>query len=94
MTTADTPGSNDSDSPAGGALVPIGSPVRRAGGAKSASGGLSAAEAHLLAQAERRRGLKAGPQAAEVASSAYAEAEWSGGADRRRPVGGAARKKV
>ncbi|WP_158918318.1 hypothetical protein [Caulobacter sp. S45] len=55
---------------------------------------MSAAEAHLLAQAERRRGLKAGPQAVAAAKSAYTEAEWSGEADRRRPLGAITRKRV
>ncbi|MGC1303489.1 MAG: hypothetical protein WA840_14050 [Caulobacteraceae bacterium] len=51
-------------------------------------------EAHLLSQAERRRGLRAGVQAVEAAASAYSETEWSGESNRRRPVGGVARKKV
>jgi hypothetical protein len=92
MTAQDAPGSSDSDQPAGGALVPLGQSTPRA--AKPATGGPSAADLHLLAQAERRRGLKSGPQAAETASATYAKAEWSGEADRRRPVGGTARKKV
>jgi hypothetical protein len=93
MTDADAPASSESDSPTGGALVPLGQPARRAA-AGAEVGGPSAADLHLLAQAERRRGLKAGPQAAETASTTYAKAEWSGEADRRRPVGGTARKRV
>ena len=56
--------------------------------------GASVAEAHILSQAERRRGLRSGRQQVEAAASAYCEREWSGDADRRRPVGGAARRKV
>jgi hypothetical protein len=94
MTDADAPASSESDPPTSGALAPLGHAARRAAASGAKPGGPSAADLHLLAQAERRRGLKAGPQAAETASSTYAKAEWSGEADRRRPVGGAARKRV
>jgi hypothetical protein len=45
------------------------------------------AEAHLIAQANRVRGLRGGPKVLEAARSAYLEAEWSGPNDRRARAG-------
>lgn len=94
MTASDPSALDDSDDATARALVPVGASAQRTSTAKPRTASSAAIEAHILSQSERRRGLKAGPQAAEVASSAYSEAEWSGGSDRRRPIGGAARKKV
>jgi len=45
------------------------------------------AEAHLIAQENRVRGLRGGPKVLEAARSAYLEAEWSGPNDRRTRAG-------
>jgi hypothetical protein len=45
------------------------------------------AEAHLIAQENRVRGLRGGPKVLEAARSAYLEAEWSGPNDRRAKTG-------
>jgi hypothetical protein len=45
------------------------------------------AETHLIAQANRVRGLRGGPKVLETARSAYLEAEWSGPNDRRARAG-------
>jgi hypothetical protein len=50
--------------------------------------------AQLLGQDGKKRGLKAGPPALRCARAAYLEAEYSGEADRRLPVGIFARKRV
>jgi hypothetical protein len=45
------------------------------------------AEAHLIAQENRVRGLRGGPKVLQAARSAYLEAEWSGPNDRRTRAG-------
>jgi hypothetical protein len=54
----------------------------------------SAFAAHLYGQDGRLRGLRAGAPAIDAARAAYLDAEWSGDADRRLPVGLIARTKV
>lgn len=44
-------------------------------------------DAQLLGQEGAKRGLKGGAPVLEAAREAYLEAEWSGGADRRLPIG-------
>ena len=51
-------------------------------------------DAHLLGQDGRRRGLQAGAPAIEAARSAYLDAEWSGGADRRPRPGVIAKTEI
>jgi hypothetical protein len=86
MDTQDRPSSKDPVPASGRALVAV--------EASREARGASPVEAHLLSQDERRRGLRSGAQAVEAATSAYSETEWYGGANRRRPAGGAARKDV
>ena len=45
------------------------------------------AEAHMIAQENRVRGLRGGPKVLKAARSAYLEAEWSGPNDRRARTG-------
>jgi hypothetical protein len=54
---------------------------------KPPASGAAAIAAQLLGQEGRRRGLRGGPAVLDAARSSYARAEWSGGADRRRPKG-------
>jgi hypothetical protein len=46
--------------------------------------------AHIFGQTGARRGLRGGRYAIDQAHGAYLHAEWSGSADRRRPLGGLA----
>ena len=52
------------------------------------------AEAHLIAQANRVRGLRGGPKVLETARSAYLETEWSGPNDRRARAGRITRTEI
>ena len=60
----------------------------RASWARSATGPLHGAyTAQLLGQDGARRGLRGGRPVLDQAHSAYLGSEWSGSADRRRPLG-------
>jgi hypothetical protein len=52
------------------------------------------AEAHLIAQEARVRGLRGGPKVLQTARSAYLETEWSGPNDRRAHAGQITKKDV
>lgn len=49
--------------------------------------GFAAFAAQLIGQPGQKRGLRGGPETLEKARAAYLEAEYSGPADRRIPVG-------
>jgi hypothetical protein len=52
------------------------------------------AEAHLIAQEARVRGLRGGPKVLQAARSAYLETEWSGPNDRRAHAGQITKKEI
>ena len=56
--------------------------------------GAAALSAHLLGQEGAKRGLRGGAPVLDAARSAYENAEWSGGADRRKKSGKRARIKT
>ena len=47
----------------------------------------ASAEAHMIAQGARVRGLRGGQKVLDTARSAYLEAQWSGPGDRRARTG-------
>jgi hypothetical protein len=61
--------------------------------AANGSGG-SAFAAQMIGQGGHKRGLRGGQPVLKAARTAYLEAEWSGGADRRRPAGRTAKTDV
>ncbi|MDX5392282.1 MAG: hypothetical protein AB1760_03475 [Pseudomonadota bacterium] len=60
----------------------------------AASSGPAVFSAHIMAQGEQRRGLKAGASTLDAARSAYNQTEYSGGADRRARKGGLTRTDI
>lgn len=61
---------------------------------EAAPGGPAVFSAHIMAQGEQRRGLKAGASTLDAARSAYNQTEYSGGADRRARKGGLTRTDI
>jgi len=60
-----------------------------------AAGAARASDAAIRAQViGERRGLRAGPTIHDEARTTYNRVAWSGGKDRRRPKGGAAKTEV
>lgn len=58
------------------------------------TGGPAVLSAHIMAQGEQRRGLRAGPSTLDAARTAYSQTEYSGRADRRARKGGLTRTDI
>lgn len=82
---------NRSEEAGGGATVSLPVPVSPVATVRSFREERRGADAELvvqiLGQHGERRGLRAGPTAAEAARAAYNRVEWSGSYDRRARVG-------
>ena len=74
-------------------LVPVADPAGASTQNRTAPGGACKAaaysplDAHMVLQAGRRRGLKAGPDAIREARRAYLQAQYAGPDDRRPETG-------
>lgn len=93
-TETDRPGDTDGAAPAN-LPIPVG-PVVHARSFQDDRRRRSDSElaAHLMGQDGQRRGLRAGPNAVDMARAAYNRVEWSGSYDRRARKGGQTRTDV
>jgi hypothetical protein len=69
-----------------GLPVPV-EPARTVPPPAAPATGAAAFDAQLLGQDGQKRGLRAGPQAIDVAKASYNRVEWSGAKDRRARKG-------
>lgn len=87
-------GSEDTGQPQDEAQLPAVVEPAAPSPAPTPPGGPVGFNAHVMAQAEQRRGLKGGAETLQTARSAYNRTEYSGRADRRAPAGGVTRTKI